>query len=317
MPASRRRSRAWTNTLQSGLLFAAMILICGLLGLVVAGQEGLVWALGLGAFTLTLSPGFSPRVILKLYNARMLAPGEAPALEALAAELARRASLAEAPALAYVPSQSPNAFSVGSRRSAVIALTDGLLRSLSRRELAGVLAHEISHVAHSDMWIMALADVVGRITALFSSLGWVLLILSLPMFLVAGYALPLTPILALLLAPAGTTLLQLALSRTREYDADLEAVDLTGDPEGLATALGKLEARSGGVFERILFPGRSEPHPSILRTHPETTERMVRILKMPRDPDKRLDQGQTGTCLGPGCHRPVRRPRWRPGGFWY
>lgn len=316
MPQAIFAARRWANLAQSVLLFGAMVLLCGLLGWVVAGESGLVWALGLGAMILVLTPGLSPRVILKFYGARPLLPAEAPALFALTRELARRAGLAVAPDLAYVPSQTPNAFTVGRRNQAVIAVTDGLLRALTGRELAGVLAHEVGHVAGNDMWIMALADVIGRITGLLSTLGWLLLFFSLPALLLAGYSLPLAPALVLVLAPAGTTLLQLALSRSREHDADLSAAALTGDPEGLASALGKIEARTAGMFERIFFPSRRNPQPSVLRTHPDTDERVARLLELPRDPSKWLDLDWRSTAIAPG-RRPVRRPRWRPGGFWY
>jgi heat shock protein HtpX len=316
VPQAIFAARKWANLVHSLLLFGAMVLLCGLLGWVVAGESGLVWALGLGVMILVLTPGLSPRMILRFYGARPLAPTEAPALFALTRELARRAGLAVAPDLAYVPSQTPNAFTVGRRNQAVIAVTDGLLRALTGRELAGVLAHELGHVAGNDMWIMALADVIARITALLSTLGWLLLFFSLPALLLAGYSLPLAPALVLVLAPAGTTLLQLALSRSREHDADLSAAALTGDPEGLATALGKIEARTAGMFERIFFPSRRNPQPSVLRTHPDTDERVARLLELPRDPSKWLDLDWRATAISPG-RRPVRRPRWRPGGFWY
>lgn len=310
--------RTWHNLLQTMILFAGMVLLSGFMGFFIAGKEGLVWALVLGALILLFSPGLSPRVVLRMYRARPLAPAEVPALHRLVSDLSARAGLPATPTLHYIKSPLLNAFALGSRNTPALVLTDGLLRALTPREMAGVLAHELSHVANNDMWIMALADVVSRITSLFSTLGWLLLLVNLPMLLLAGYAISWVPILALVLAPTGSVLLQLALSRAREHQADLDAVALTGDPAGLAQALVKIEEKSGGLFERILLPGRREPNPSVLRTHPETEERVRRIMELAQDPAKGLPPDQDRTCLVPGgCGPATRRPRWRPGGFWY
>ncbi len=158
------------NALQSALLLGGMIALLAVIADIVAGPDAIVWTLIGGAAILLLGPRLSPRLILGLYGAREISPRAAPDLHVLIVELARRARLPRPPRLFHVPSSTLNAFSLGQRDDAVIAVTDGLLRRLNGRELAGVLAHEIAHVRHNDMWIMGLADSISRMTRTFSLL---------------------------------------------------------------------------------------------------------------------------------------------------
>lgn len=311
-----RRHRLF-NALQSLLLVLAMALVLGGLGWVIAGADGIVWALIAGVTLIILNPGVSPRLVLRMYGARLLAPHEAPELHALVQELARRADLSRAPLLYYVPSRMLNAFAVGSRRRSAIAVTDAMFRGLGSRELAGVLAHEISHIRHNDMWVMGLADLFSRLTSLFSSLGQLLLLMYLPLLLVSGYSLSWSAILILVFAPALSAVMQLALSRTREYDADLGAARLTGDPRGLALALDKLERYQGRLFEQLFLPGRRLPEPSLLRTHPPTEERIRRLLELESEPTPRRLPRVVTPLTAAGYPLPGRGPRWRIGGLWY
>lgn len=162
MKATVWRRHRLLNGLQSLLLLGAMAAILSGLGWVVAGESGIFWALAGGVALVLFSPGFSPRLVLRMYAARALGPTEAPELHGLLATLAERAGLPTTPELYYVPSQMLNAFAVGTRSHSAVAVTDALLRALSPRELAGVLAHEMSHVRHSDMWVMGLADLFSR-----------------------------------------------------------------------------------------------------------------------------------------------------------
>lgn len=316
MNHSRLRAHKLTNLLHSLLLLGGMALLLALLGWTLAGFPGVVWAMLLGTLALALGPTLSPQVILRLYGARRILPGQAPELQALLAELAGRAALPATPQLYYVPSRVMNAFAVGRPDRAAIAVTDGLLRGLSFRELAGVLAHEMSHVRNNDMWVMGLADVVSRVTGVLSMTGQLLLLVNLPFLLLGEVAVPWLAVLLLIFAPTLSALMQLALSRAREYDADLDAARLTRDPRGLASALARLERQSTGWFEQILLPGRRIPDPSLLRTHPQTEERIRRLLslaseetpwRVPRQAP--LDTGD----LGPARHG----PRWHLTGLWY
>ena len=175
-----------------------------------------------------------------------------------------------------------NAFATGTPGNAVIGITEGLLRRLSLRELAGVLAHELSHVRNNDLSVMSLADVMTRFTQALSYLAVILAIFNLPAWLLGDSDMPFSALLLLYLAPTIGSLLQLGLSRTREYDADLEGAELTGDPRGLASALDKLERYQGRFWEDLMFPvpSRRIPQPSLLRSHPPTEQRVARLLAL-------------------------------------
>lgn len=313
------RGHKLQNFLQTIALLAGMVAILSSLGWMFFGVNGLVWAFFLGLGVLLFSPRITPRAMLRAYGARRLEPQEAPALYQAVAELAKRAGLPRAPTLYYVRSSIMNAFAVGSSEQAAVAVTDGLLRALSLREVVAVLAHELSHVRNNDMWVMSLADVISRITSLFSLLGQVLLLLYLPLLL-AGYQLAWGPVLLLVGAPSFSALLQLALSRSREFDADLHGALLSGDPRGLASALNKMERSQGNLLERIFLPGRREPHPSLLRTHPPTEERVRRLLEIAEEQEKEhpMDPAWHDAAASHFRRLPqgIRQPRWRMG-IWY
>lgn len=307
------------NSLQSVLLLAGMMGLTGAVGWLLEGPDGVLWALVAVVLLIVLNPMVSPKLILGMYRARELPPDEAPALHRVVETLAYRAGLPAAPRLYYVPSAMINAFAVGTRGNAAVACTDGLLGNLSLREITGVLAHEISHIRNNDMWVMGLADLFTRMTNILSLVGQFLLLLNLPLLLMSGYTISWAAILLLVFAPTLSALLQLALSRTREYDADLGAAELSGDPEGLALALAKLERLHAGFFEQVFLPGRQIPEPSLLRTHPPTEERIRRLLALRHEPgfaaQPRLRT--PGNPRIPG-HGPVQSaPRWHIGGLWY
>lgn len=304
------------NAIQSLLLVGTLASLLGLLAWILGGLPFVMLALAGVAFLYLANPVASPRLVMSLYGGRLLTPREAPELYELMAELARRAELARMPRLYYVPSRVMNAFATGSREDSSVAVSDGILRGLTLRELAGVLAHEVSHIANGDLQVMAFADMVSRIAGLLSLTGQVLLLLSVPLMVVGGATVPWVAILVLLLAPSLSALVQLALSRNREYDADLGAAELTGDPAGLASALDKLERVGGRYWERILLPGRRVPEPSLLRTHPDTRERVARLLELvPRRATRRPvpqalaeypigmpDAGRWAVPMGPRRH---------------
>lgn len=313
--AERRRHKR-RNLLHSVLLLGGMVLIAGVSGWVLFGPDGMLGlALGMG-LVLAFGQRVSPRMVLGLYSARPLQPEQAPDLYRLLQELCRRAGLERCPNLWYVRTTMLNAFAVGSRDDPAIAVTDGLLRRLSARELAGVLAHEVSHIRNNDLWLMNLADLVGRMTRAMTFMGLILLFLGLPMWLAGGGGPPLLLILLLVLAPQLTLLLQLALSRAREFDADLDAAGITRDADGLSSALLKLEHYQRGFFERLLLPGQRAPEPSILRTHPPTAERVARLrsLRGRQEPDPPVRWPELAGVGWPEASHP---PRGRMFGFWY
>ena len=313
--ARRRHKRR--NRVQSALLLGAMVALLSACGWTLAGVEGVLWALVAGGAGLLLAPRLSPGIVLRLYGARPIHPAELPAVFDLLARIAARAGLPRPPRLHHVPSRMMNAFAVGRPEDAAIAVTDGLLRGLTLRELAGVLAHEVSHIRNGDLWIMGLADTIGRLTGAMSFLGVALLLVNLPLLLLDPGSVPWLLVALLVLAPSLVGLLQLALSRTREYDADLDAAGLTGDPRGLASALAKLERHQAGLLESLFLPGRRVPGPSLLRTHPDTRERIARLLSLePQASAIGRDLG--GTVPVPARLVPqLQGPRWHLTGLWH
>ncbi len=306
------------NILQSLLLIVGMASIAAVCAWTIWGAEGVIWAFAMVGLAMALSPTIPPGLVLSLYRARPLSEAEFPAGHAILRELAGRAKLPAVPRLYYVASSTLNAFALGGRRAAAVAVTDGLLRSLSLRELAGVLAHEISHIRYNDLWIMGLADTMSRATGWLSYLGIILLFLNLPLLLSGSPVVPWLLVLLLVFAPTLMALLQLGLSRAREYDADLSAAELTGDPAGLASALDKLERYQGRFWEEILMPGRRIPEPSVLRTHPPTEERVRRLLQLKGAPQAGLARRPAAGIEVPLSIRLVDAPpHWRWPGLWY
>lgn len=306
------------NLFHTAILVGGMLLVLGGSGYALAGPRGLLGALALVVLTLALAPQISPRALLRMYGAVPLTAAAAPALDGLLRELARRANLPRAPQLYYVPSQLTNAFAVGSRSDAAIGVTDGLLRRLNLRELAGVLAHEVAHVRHNDLWLLNFADVLSRVTSLLANVGQILLLINLPLILLGEATISWLAIGLLILAPVVNGLLQLAISRTREYDADRGAVELTGDPAGLASALLKLERYTAALLRQVIVPGHGVPQPSVLRTHPPTRERILRLEQMAEAQGQGfLPDPEALPELPPHFGPLVRRPRYRVMGVWY
>lgn len=302
----------WLNRLQTALLVLTLLGIAAVAGSLLLGDGGLWLALAAAGFTLLLEPAAASGLTLRLYGARPLHPDEAPDLWAVLRELAARAGLPAVPVPHYVPSGVVNAFATGSKHHAAIALTDGLLRSLTPRELTGVLGHEIAHIANEDLRVMGLADSISRLTHLLALLGQLAIVLSLPALLLGVAEVNWPALLLLAVAPQLALLAQLGLSRVREFDADRLAAELTGDPHGLASALAKIE-RVSRSWRAWLLPGWGNPEPSWLRTHPATAERIERLLElapppaMPPFPSARFVPEVT---VSP------RPPRWRTGGLW-
>jgi heat shock protein HtpX len=309
---------AWANRAQSLLLVIVLVGISALAGALLLGREGLWIALGAALLALLFEPTAASRLTLGLYRASPIPPETAPGLWHLLQAIAVRAGLDTPPVPHYIASPIINAFAVGNRTRSAIALTDGLLRELSAREIAGVLAHEAAHIAHGDLRVMGLADYVSRLTSLFALAGQILLLLSLPWLLVADMAINWLGLGLLIVSPHVALLAQLGLSRVREFDADLKAAELTGDPAGLASALARIE-QVGRSWRSLLLPGWGNPEPSWLRTHPVTEERIRRLLALGGRPagvpDGWPDQAP---WFEPGPDGPVRgRPRWRHGGLWW
>ncbi len=317
MPLEHIKVNKSQNSFHSLILIVSMILLLGLIGWTLFGFWGCVIAIGLAVLGILLGERISPRVVLKMYKARPILPNHSPELAEMFYLLCRRAELDPLPGLFYIPTKLPNAFSVGHDETAAVAVTDGLLRTMNPRELQGILAHEISHLAHRDTHVMGLADTIARITSMLSRIGLLMMFFSLSSlftgsdpfwFLLRG--------LLLFCAPAITIILQLALSRKREFNADMGAIELTGDAYGLASALDKLErlAQPQSIWRKILAPGQRQTQPAILRTHPETEERIKKLLAIARKSDSQIP---TERVVPPRMAPAVRvsSPRRIPIGF--
>jgi heat shock protein HtpX len=309
----RRRQRL-RNGVQSALLLGGLVLVAAGLAWLLFGTIGLLWILLAGVVVAAVRPRVPTRSMLAMYGAQELPPAAAPELHHLVQALARRAELSSPPTLYYVPSRVPNAFAVGRGGEAGLAVTDGILRTLTGRQLAGVLAHEVSHIRSGDTTVMALSDAISRLTQMLAYLGMFSILLTVPLT-IEGHPRLLVLSAGLIALPFLVTLLQLALARNREYDADLAGAALTGDPAGLAAALAVLERSAGRLWERTMVSHGRLPDPILLRTHPATDERIRRLRA--RTPREQRWLGPEHP-LPPRAHPPVAgRPRLRfPGIRW-
>lgn len=268
------------NRLHSTLLIIGLSLLVGFPCWYIGGLEGAIGALIAIALIYLLNPSISPQLTLRIYGARRLYPEQIPELYQALDTLARRAELPITPHLYYFASPLVNAFAVGSPAQSAIVLSDGLLHQLSREAILGVLGHEISHIRHNDLRLMGFADLASRLAQMLSLLGLLLLLVSLPLLLITDLELNLWPILLLLVTPHLSLMLQLALSRTREYEADRGSAELIGSPRPLICALQQMEPPEYRLWQTLISPGRQHPEPSQIRTHPPTRERIQRLEAM-------------------------------------
>ena len=280
------------NNLKTFVLLLALSALLVWVGSVVGGQQGATLALAFAAVMNLGAYWFSDRMILARYGARPVSEAEAPELYGIAAELAQRDGI-PMPRVYVIPSESPNAFATGrSPRHAAIAATAGILGILDRDELRAVLAHELSHVKHRDTLISSVAaTLAGAVTWLASMARWGLL-------LGGGRdsddrgANPLTLLVVSIFAALGATLIQLSVSRSREFEADAGGARLVGDGEALASALAKLEAAAQAVPMQaspatahlfIVNPlagargSAASIFARLFSTHPPTAERIARL----------------------------------------
>lgn len=319
-PATQKAHKT-SNLLQTVLMLTGIGGVLAVSTMLLWGWTGLIGA-GLSLLLLSLfAPRVPPEIVMRLYSGQLVDPSSGGQLSRLVDILAERAELDNRPHLYVIPSMTLNAFATGSKDHAAIAITEGLLRRLSLREVAGVLAHEMSHIRNNDLWVMGLADLMSRFTQVLSYMAAFLALANLFALMFAGEAAyNWLGILVLYLAPAISSLLQLGLSRAREYDADLEAARMTGDPEGLASALHKVERYTGRFWEDLMFPvpARRVPQPSVLRSHPTTEQRIARLRQL--DPTTTYPQivvveEPMVSLVGMG---PISmRPRYRFPGLWF
>lgn len=308
----------WRNRLQTLLVILSLFGIAALAGYLLLGDTGLAISLVASAIALLIEPVAGHRLTLRLYRARPILFQEAPQLWRILNIMAGRAGLSSLPILYLTPSLVINAFAVGNKNNPVIALSEGMLRSMSLREIAAVLGHEVAHIAQGDLYVLNLADYISRLTALLALSGQFLILLYLPWLLEGSASINWMGLLILAISPHLAFAAQLRLSRVREFDADLEGARLCGDPLGLASALAKIE-RISNSWHRWIMPGWGNPDPSWLRTHPPTDERIRRLSGLV------FSQGD-GLTHDNDWHWPSRKrqppvlplePRWHIGSYWW
>jgi len=275
-----------TNALRTTLLLGLLTALLLAAGGAVGGRAGLVLALGLAVVVNAGSYWYSDRVVLRMYRAREVSEREAPELHAVVREVARAAGL-PMPRVCVVPQPALNAFATGrDPEHAVVAVTEGLLAHLDREELAGVLAHEIAHVRNRDILVGAVAaTLAGAVMTLASLARWGAIFGGLGDDEEGGGGI-LALLLTALLAPLAALLVQAAVSRSREFEADATGARLLGSGTGLARALGKLAvaeralptaapAAAGHLL--IASPLRGRGLAGLFATHPPIEERIARL----------------------------------------
>lgn len=271
----QRRKRIFF--LETALVFLGMIAVLVVSGLQILGAAGLALALGVVLVVAVLSQ--QQTSLVRPAKASQLRRFQAPELFTIVDELSRRSSLEGEPEIYLLNAPVLNAATLGSRERPMLIVTPMLVRALTDRELTAVLAHEISHIRHGDLMFFRIVEVVSMITVIIARVGWVLLIFYLPLAAVGGATVPLIVLVVLLAAPLASVLLQLGLSRAREYAADLGAVELTRDPEGLAEALAKID-NIGRSYLGQMVPVPRKRDNSVFRSHPPTERRVERLRSL-------------------------------------
>ena len=272
------------NWFKTALLMAAITALFGALGAAIGGMQGMLLALAVGGGMNMFAYWFSDTMVLKMYKARVVDEKSAPAFYAMVRELAGNAGL-PMPRVYLIDEAQPNAFATGRNpEHAAVAATTGILSTLSPRELRGVMAHELAHVKHRDILISTLsATLAGGIAALA----------KFAMFFggrdARGRSHPLVGLLVAILAPIAASLIQMAISRAREFEADRGGAEISGDPNALADALEKINARARGIPLQtadahpetaqmmIMNPLSGGGFSKLFSTHPPTAERVKRL----------------------------------------
>ena len=280
-----------SNMFKTALLLAILTAMLVLIGGAIGGQHGMAVAFVLALAMNFFSYWFSDRIVLAMYGAKPIEEAQAPALYAMVRRLTTRAGI-PMPRVYLIPSDTPNAFATGrSPEHAAVAVTEGIMRLLDEEELEGVLAHELAHVANRDVLISTIAaTLAGAITYLAHMAQWA------AMFgggrhddEEGGGSNPFALILMAILAPIAAMLVQMAVSRAREFQADASGARVAGKPWGLAKALEKLEmaqhvapmaANPATAHLFIVNPLSGRSLMTLFSTHPPIEERIARLRAM-------------------------------------
>lgn len=279
-----------TSHLKTLFLLALLTAIILFLGQALGGRGGLVIALVLALAMNFVSYWWSDKIVLSMYRAQELSPTDGPWLHAMVAELAQNAGIPK-PRICLIPQDAPNAFATGRNPdNAVVAVTQGIMQALTPEELRGVLAHEIAHIANRDILIQSVAAVLGAaIMSIAHMLQWGAIFGLGRRSDDEGGASGLSAIALAIVAPMAAMLIQMAISRSREYLADETGARISGRPLDLASALGRLDAASrqipleGSPVAENLFivnPFTGADVANLFSTHPPIPERIARLREM-------------------------------------
>jgi heat shock protein HtpX len=276
-------SGLWNNA-KTTLLLGSLMGLCLGIGYLIGGPHGLVYAFFVGGIMNLIAYFFSDKIALATMHAQQIGPDDDPALWKMVERLSQRGGL-PMPRLYISPAAAPNAFATGRNpQHSAVCVTAGLRQMLSNDELEGVIAHELSHVKNRDILISTIAAIVA---GAISSLTW---------FAMWGShdddrPNPLVALLLIILAPIAAMLIQLAISRSREFEADRSGAELAGNPRGLARSLQKLESANRRIPMHVpdaqssLFivqPLTGSSVAKLFSTHPSTEERVARLMEMER-----------------------------------
>ena len=278
------------NMVKTAVLMAAITALFMAIGSVLGGRQGMMLALVVALGMNFFSYWFSDKLVLKMYNAQEVDESSAPQFYRMVRELAQKAQL-PMPKVYVIEEDAPNAFATGRNpEHAAVAATTGIMRVLSDRELRGVMAHELGHVRHRDILISTISATMA---------GAISMLANFAMFFGGRNSEgrpsnPIAGILVMLLAPLAASLIQMAISRAREFEADRAGAEISGDPQALASALQKIQAYAHGTpleaAERnpataqmmIINPLSGGGLRGLFSTHPATEERVERLMAMAR-----------------------------------
>ena len=278
------------NLMKTAMLMAAITALFMALGQMIGGSQGMVLALLVAIGMNFFSYWFSDKMVLRMYNAQPVDETTAPQFHRMVAELAQKAGL-PMPKVYLIQEDAPNAFATGRNpEHAAVAATTGLLRMLSEREVRGVMAHELAHVKHRDILISTISATMAGAISMLANFA----------MLFGGRdsegrpANPIASIAVMILAPLAASLIQMAISRAREFEADRGGAEICGDPLALASALNKIAGRAEQIplqaAERhpetaqmmIMNPLSGGGLRGLFSTHPATEERVARLVAMSR-----------------------------------
>jgi heat shock protein HtpX len=280
------------NTLKTVVLLTFLTVLLVFVGGAVGGRSGMIIAFGMALVMNFVSYWFSDKIVLSMYSAKPVTEAEAPELYGSVRRLSQKAGL-PMPKVYIIPEQALNAFATGRNpEHGVVAVTEGILRALSREELEGVLAHELAHIKHRDILTgTVVATIAGAISMIAQMAHWALLFGGGRRDDDEGGS-PIVAIVMMIVAPIAAMLVQMAISRTREYEADKGGASIAGNPYGLVNALQKLEqgaqivpmqdAKPATAHMFIVNPLTGGGLMKLFSTHPPVADRVKRLKELAR-----------------------------------